>query len=104
MLNYEVIVERCLTRSVYGGMVLGSVTGAYMFTNPRFGDVRLRDAVFGSIVGGTIGGLTGGLTVLGYPILLISPLALGPYAYNKYKMESENSKQVKLECSSQSHS
>jgi hypothetical protein len=97
MNRYQSIVNRFITHGIAGGTILGSLVGSYTFTDPRIGEVRLRDAVFGSIVGGAIGGGLGGLAVLGYPVLCVSPLALGPYAYNKYKMESENRNPVILE-------
>jgi branched-subunit amino acid ABC-type transport system permease component len=90
--NYDVIVDRFIVPGVSFGCVAGSLTGSYTFTDPRQGDVRIRDAIFGSIVGGAMGGIIGGVSILAHPVLWLSPLALGPYAYNKYKMESETRK------------
>jgi hypothetical protein len=75
------------------GAMSGSITGSYTFTDPRNGDVRLRDAIFGSIVGGLIGGMVGSMGVIMYPILAFSPLAIGPYAYNYMRSKTETKSQ-----------
>ena len=87
--HYDAIVERFVVPASSIGAISGSITGSYTFTDPRHGDVRFRDAVFGSIVGGLIGGMTGCAGVLMYPILIFSPLAVGPYAYNYMRSKTE---------------
>ena len=86
---YNHIVNATINYGLAGGAIGGSIYGAYIFTDPRRGEPRIRDAIFGSIAGGAIGCGVGGLAVIAHPILLLSPLALGPYYYNKSKTNSE---------------
>ena len=85
--TYESVVDRFFIPGTIVGTVGGSLVGAYVMTDPRRGYVRVRDAFFGSLVGGGLGGLVGAIMVITHPIVLLSPLSLGPYMYNRSKME-----------------
>lgn len=87
--HYDTVIDRFIIPASSIGAISGSITGSYTFTDPRHGEVRFRDAIFGSIVGGLIGGMTGCVGVLMYPILVFSPLAVGPYAYNYMRSKTE---------------
>lgn len=89
--HYDTIVGRFIVPATSIGAMAGSISGSYTFTDPRHGDVRFRDAIFGSIVGGLIGGMTGCAGVVMYPILVFSPLAVGPYVYNYMRSKTETS-------------
>ena len=86
---YNRIVNATINYGLAGGAIGGSIYGAYIFTDPRRGEPRIRDAIFGSIAGGAVGCGVGGLAVFVHPLLVLSPLALGPYYYNKSKTNTE---------------
>ena len=82
---YNRIFDATINYGLAGGGIGGSIYGAYIFTDPRQGEPRIRDAIFGSIAGGSIGCAMGGLAVIAHPLIVLSPLAIGPYFYNKSK-------------------
>ena len=93
--NYEVVVDRLFIPGTIVGSVGGSLLGAHVMTDPRRGYVRVRHALLGGLLGAGLGGLVGAITVLTHPILLLCPLSLGPYMYNRSKMETSNPTELK---------
>ena len=87
--SYETVVDRLFIPGTIVGSVGGILLGAYVMTDPRRGYVRVRHALIGGVLGAGLGGLLGAITVLTHPILLLSPLSLGPYMYNRSKMEKK---------------
>ena len=86
--NYNSVVEKMILKAMSGSSLIGTFVGALQSTDPKHGKVRIQDALFGGTIGGCIGCVSGALLILAHPVVIISPLALIPYAYNKHKMET----------------
>lgn len=88
--DYHIALEK-LTRPLFltGGLV-GSVGTAYVCTDPEYGSPRFRDALFWGVVGGTFGMATGIVVAVMHPAIVLSPIVVGPYLYNKLKYHKVN--------------
>ena len=83
--DYDIIVKTFMPRMTLGGSTVGCMVGAWGFSQPKYGEVRLGDALFGSIFGSAAGAVLGTTITLLHPLVICLPLALIPYAYNKHK-------------------
>ena len=83
--DYERVVSKLSPFALVAGAGLGSVYGSYLWTHPRNGDVRFRDALFGGIMGGAMGIVASSVVMALHPLIILAIPGALPYLYNRYQ-------------------